>query len=255
MGIPLYKTFTAEQRERYGPFSGKADEFATRVRVYQTPFMYDNVEVGDFYEIDVMKGIEFKADTGFLTITEDQPIVAVTVVGSGCVARGYNIVEWWEDDENMDSVDNRTLKRLRIDSLNGIHLSIWVHLLAKLAFARNVGYDVVTGTPGEIKDDHDLLKKLTNDFCEDLPLTAHENCAHFAVGHTPVVTDPETFAALGHSFGSARSIPCYPKKITIRCGCKGTEDPGTNLERYPADYAIRLVQVHVIADPSPNVGE
>jgi len=41
------------------------DEFATKIRVYQTPFMYDNVEVGDFYEIDVMKGIEFKADTGF----------------------------------------------------------------------------------------------------------------------------------------------------------------------------------------------
>jgi len=39
----------------------------------------------------------------------------------------------------------------------------------------------------------------------------------------------------------------YPKKITIRCGCKETEDPGTKLERYPGDYAIRLVQVHVIA--------
>ena len=247
MSLPVNKTFTEQQRKTYRPFSGEADEFSTRIRIYQTPFMYDNVEVGDFYEIDVMKGIEFKADTGFITITEDRPIVAVTVVGSGCVPRGYNIVEWWDEDEDMDNVDNRTLKRLRIDDLNGVHLSIWVHILAKLGFAKKVSYDVVTGTPGEVKDDHDLLKKLSHGFYDNLPLTAHENSAHFAVGHTPVVTDPETFAALGHSFGSARSTPSYPKQITIRCGCKETEDPGTGLERYPGDYCIRLVQVHVMS--------
>lgn len=248
MAIPVYKTFTEEQREQYQPFSGEADEFSTRIRVYQTPFMYDNVEVGDFYEIDVMKGIELKADTGFITITEDRPIVAVTVVGSACVPRGYNIVEWWEEDENIDNVDNRTLKRLRVDNLNGIHLSIWMHILSKLGFARSVSYDVVTGTTGEVKSDFDLLKKLTNGFYEHLPLAAYENSAHFAVGHTPVVTDPGTFAALGHSFGSVKSTPRYPRQITVRCGAKDTEDPGTNLERYPGDYAVRLIQVHVMAD-------
>ena len=247
MSCPLYKTFTAEQRKAYGPFSGEADEFSTRIRIYQTPFMYDNIEVGDFYEIDVMKGIEFKADTGYITITEDRPIVAVTVVGSGCVPRGYNIVEWWEEDECMDTVDNRTLKRLRVDNLNGVHLSVWVHLLGKFKFAREIKYENVTGVPGEVKDEFDLLKKLTEDFYEDIPTAAYENSAHFAVGHTPIVTEPEKFASVGHSFGEVKSTPTYPEQITVRCGCKGTEDAGTNLERYPADYAIRLVQVHVMA--------
>jgi len=245
--LPLYKTFSPEQIKTYKPFSGKPDEFSTKIRVYQTPFMYDNVEAGDFYEIDAMKGIEFKADTGFLTITEDRPIVAITVVGSGCVPRGYNIVEWWEQGESIDNVDNRTVKRLRVDNLNGVHPSIWIHLLTKIAFARSANYDVVS--PGDIRDDYDMLKKLSLGFYDNVPLAFYENSVHFAVGHSPVVTDRKKFEALGHSFHSVpgNSSPVsYPKKITIRCGCKETEDPGTKLERYPGDYAIRLVQVHVI---------
>jgi hypothetical protein len=246
MAPPLYRTFTPEQLATYGRFAGNVDEFATRTRVYQTPFLYPNMEVGNFYEIDVMKGIEFKADEGYLTIAEDRPIVAVTVVGSGCVPRGYNIVEWWEEGEGIASVDNRTVKRLRVDDLNGIHPSIWVHLLAKVAFARGIGYDAVS--PGDIKDDCDLLHKLTNGFYDSLPLSFHENSAHFALGHTPVVTERAPFEALGHSFAGlpAGAVPlAYPRRITIRCGCKGTEDTRTRLERTPADYAIRLVQVQV----------
>lgn len=132
MALPLYESFSDEQRRTCARFAGPADEFATRVRVYQTPFLYDNVEVGNFYEIDVMKGIEFKADEGFLTIAEDRPIVAVTVVGSGCTPGGYNIVEWWDDGESIANVDNRTVKRLRVDDLKGIHPSIWLHILAEV---------------------------------------------------------------------------------------------------------------------------
>jgi len=247
MALPVYKAFTEEQLKRYKPFSSKVEEFSTRIRVYQTPFMYANVEVGDFYEIDVCKGIEFKADTGFLTIREDRPIAAVTVVGSGCVARGYNIVEWWEEGENIDTVDNKTVKRLRVDNLTGIHPSIWVHILAKLRFVQSISYDRVV--PGEVRDDYDLLKKLTLDFSENLPLTFHENSVHFALGQSPAVTDPKMYAALGHSFHAdkeAGPTSSFPKKITIRCGCKEPEDSGTSLERYPGDYAIRLVQVHVM---------
>ena len=230
--LPLYKTFSEDHRKTYGPFAKPAEEFATRSRVYQTPFMYDNVEAGDFYEIDVCKGIEFRADTGFLTIEEDRPIAAVTVIGSGCVARGYNIVEWWDEGENIDNVDNKTVKRLRVDNLNGIHPSVWIHILAKVPFlveqwkAAGIpfNYDHVSG--GGVKDDYDLLKKLTLGFSENMPLTFHENSAHFALGHGPIAS--------------------YPKKVTIRCGCKEPEDPGTNLERYPGDYAIRLVKVQVI---------
>lgn len=246
--LPLYKTFTKQQLRKYKPFSRPVDEFSTKIRVYQTPFMYDNVEIGDFYEIDVMKGIEFKADTGFITITEDRPIAAVTVVGSGCVPRGYNIVEWWDEGESIDNVDNRTVKRLRVDNLNGVHPSIWIHLLAKLPFTRGLTYDVVSQR--DIKDDYDLLKKLTLGFYDHLPLACHENSVHFALGHSPVAADRKQYASLGHSFRSIESrnpVLSYPKRITIRCGCKEPEDPGTKLERYPGDYAIRLVQVHVIA--------
>jgi hypothetical protein len=232
MDLPLYKTVTPEQHQWLGPVK-TAEEFSTRTRVYQTPFLYDNVTIGDFYEIDVKKGVEFKADTGFLTITEDRPIAAVTVVGTGCVERGYNIVEWWDEGENIDNVENKTVKRLRMDNLNGIHPSVWIHILTRLPFLieehRRAGlvldYDRVA--PGDIKDDYDLLKKLTLGFYENLPLTFYENSVHFAVGHGPVSS--------------------YPKKVTIRCGCKGTEDAGTKLERYPGDYAIRLVQTHVIS--------
>lgn len=257
MGLPLFKGFSEKQYETYKKFSGKVEEFSTRTRVYQTPFMYDNVDVGDFYEIDACKGIEFKADTGFLTITEDRPIAGVTVVGSGCCAKGYNVVEWWEDGENIDNVDNKTVKRLRVDNLTGIHPSIWIHLLAKLKFVKgwdkgmDSPYDIVV--PGEIKDDYELLKKLTLGFSENMPLAFHENSVHFAVGQSAVVTDPKTFAHLGHSFSSDADkgpTSSFPKKITIRCGCKEPEDPGTSLERYPGDYAIRLVQVHVIEDKS-----
>jgi len=256
MGLPVYKTFTEEQLKNYKRYAGPVDEFATKIRVYQTPFMYDNVEVGDFYEIDVMKGIEFKADTGFLTITEDRPIVAVTVVGSGCVPRGYNILEWWEDGETIDNVNNRTLKRLRVDNLNGVHPSVWIHILTKLPFlvegfkAAGIpfNYDHVSG--GGIKDDWELLKKLSLGFSENLPLCFHENSVHFAVGHTPVVADMRQYEAVGHSFTTVEGpLPPlrYPRKITIRCGCKEPEDPGCQLERYPGDYAIRLVQVYVKA--------
>lgn len=245
--LPLHKTFTKKQLKAYKPFSGEAEEFSTKIRVYQTPFMYDNVEVGDFYEIDVMKGIEFKADTGFLTITEDRPIAAVTVVGSGCVARGYNIVEWWDDGESIDNVDNRTVKRQRVDNLNGIHPSVWIHLLTKLSWLRNIDYDTVS--PGDVKSDFDMLKKLSLGFSDNTPLTFHENSAHFAIGHSLIVNEPKMFESLGHSWESVKgnkTVPSYPKRITIRCGCKEPEDPGTKLERYPGDYAIRLVQVHVI---------
>jgi hypothetical protein len=86
-------------------------------------------------------------------------------------------------------------------------------------------------------------------FYDNLPLAFYENSVHFAVGHSPVVKDPKDYELAGNSFYSVKGdLPTlrYPKKITIRCGCKDTEEAGTDHERYPGDYAIRLVQTHVI---------
>ena len=84
MDLILYKEPTEAMVRDVGTITNvtKAKEFRTSRRVYQTPFFnYENVEIGDFYEIDPAKGIEFKADTGFIKITEEKPIVAVSVVG------------------------------------------------------------------------------------------------------------------------------------------------------------------------------
>ena len=131
MALTLHKTFTAEQREKLGP-AKRPKVLSTERYVYHTPFLYENVEVGDFYEVGSAKGIEFKADTGFITIREEQPIIAVTVVGSGCTPRGYNICEWWEEGESVDNIQDQLVKRQRVDNLNGTHPSIWTRILTTL---------------------------------------------------------------------------------------------------------------------------
>jgi len=217
MELPLYKTFTQEQIEQFGPVR-KPQVLQTRRHVYTTPFMYDNVEVGDFYEIDPTKGIEFKADTGFLTITEEKPILAVTVVGSGCTPKGYNICEWWDEGESIDNMKDQLVKRQRVDNLNGTHPSIWCQLL----MGTFPGLTFKTVSDGQMKNAVDCLKKLSDGYYEGLYMGFYENTAFFRVG------------------------PPYPHKVTIRSGCKVPEDPGTALERYPADYAIRVVETTVI---------
>jgi hypothetical protein len=223
MDLPLYKGFTEEQLKGFGP-PKKAEEFTTRRRVYETPFVYENLDVGDFYEIDPTKGIEFKADTGFITITEDRPIVAVTIVGSGCTRAGYNIVEWWNEGECVEHMNDQLVKRQRVDNLNGIHPSVWIEILRKAPWATELTYPGITG--GEVKDALDIMSRLTYNFHENLEMSLYENTAYFRVG------------TKGY----------YPKKVTIRCGCKGTEDSGTSIERYPADYAVRLVETTVLAE-------
>lgn len=225
MELPLFDAFTEEQVKTFGPVREREVISSTERHVYITPFMYPNVEVGDFYEIDSRKGIEFKADDGFLTIKEESPIVTVTVVGSGCVPKGYNIVEWWKDDECVDDMKSQLVKRQRVDNLNGMHPSIWLLIIMKAKCAHGpdgklVDYDRIV--PGEVKDRADCLKKLSAGFYEGVGMGFYENTAHFRVG------------------------PPYPHKVTVRCGCKEPEDPGTSLERYPGDYAIRVVETLVM---------
>jgi hypothetical protein len=222
MELTLYKDFTPEQRRQFGP-PRQAAEFTTRRRVYETPFLYQNVEIGDFYEIDPVKGVEFKADTGFLRITEDQPIVAATVVGSGCCRRGYVEVEWWEDGENVDHLDNQLVKRQRAEDLNGIHPSVWLELFRRANWAKGLTYEGVT--QGEVRDAVDIFRRLTRGWHDNLETSFYENTVYFRVG----------------------TASHYPRKVTLRCGSKEPEDTGTSLERYPGDYAIRLVEVQVLA--------
>jgi len=217
--LPLYGGFTEEQIRQFGP-ARKPDILETERRVYTTPFIYENLDVGNFYEIDPTKGIEFKADDGFITITEQKPIVAVTVVGSGCVPKGYNIVEWWDEGESIDTMKNQLVKRQRIDNLNGTHPSIW----SQLMFGTFPGMTYRDAAPGEIDDVVECLKKLSEYFYGGCYMGFYENTAYFRIG------------------------PPYPRRVTIRCGCKDVEDPGTSWERYPGDYAIRVVEVTLLKE-------
>ena len=221
MDLKLYQDFTEEQIKQFGPVR-QPEKFTTERRVYTTPFMYDNVEVGEFSEIDPTKGIEFIADTGYLTITEDQPIVAVTVVGSGCTPKGYVICEWWDQGESIDNMKDQLVKRQRHENLNGIHPSIWLQLLMG-TFPGLTFKDVAPGEP--INSAVACLKALSDNYYSGVYMGFYENTSYFRVG------------------------PPQPKQITIRCGCKDTEDPCTSIARYPADYAVRLVETTVIKNP------
>ena len=218
MELPLYEGFTPEQLAAFGPAKSGPEVIRTERHAYSSPFLYANVAVGNFYEIDPTKGIEFKADDGFLTIEEQQPIVAVTVVGSGCTPGGYNICEWWDEGESVDTMADQLVKRQRVDGLNGTHPSIWSLLL----LGKAPGHTFESVSSGDIADLFAAVRKLSDGFYDGYCLSLYENCVQFRVG------------------------PPYPKRITIRCGCKGTEDPGTAIARYPADYAVRVVETIVV---------
>jgi hypothetical protein len=212
--------FTDEQLKELGPKRKTVEVLRTENRVYTTPFMYENVEVGNFYEIGLDKGIEFKVDDGFITIEETKPISTVTVVGTGCVPYGYVICEWWDEGEAIGNMKDQLVKRQRIDNLNGTHPSIWT----KLLFGQDPELTFEKIAKGFYDDAVDCMKKLSEAFYGSYCFSFYENTANFRIG------------------------PPYPKKVTVRSGCKATEDPGCKLERYPGDYTIRLVETTVITD-------
>ena len=218
MPLPLFKAFTDDQRKQFGPQQTR-DVLTTRRHVYHTPFMYENVVVGNFYEIDPTKGIELKSMDGFITIEEESPISTVTVVGSGCVPGGFNVVEWWDEGETIDNMKNQLVKRQRVDHLDGTHPSIY----SQLMMGTFPGLTFKHVTNGDLRDAADALKKLTDGYYGGYYMGFYENTAPFRVG------------------------PPYPKKITVRAGTKLMEDAGTSLARYPGDYAVRLVETTVMA--------
>jgi hypothetical protein len=70
----------------------------------------------------------------------------------------------------------------------------------------------------------------------------YENTVYFRVGdHTRFKVDKNS-----NSYANRVAVPGKPvKKVVIRCGGLDYEDPGTERSRYPADYAIRLIEVVV----------
>lgn len=95
----------------------------TKTNTYRAPFNYANVRV----ELGRPgTGVEFNIDGaeldiypyGAIIIEEDEPIVAVTVIGSGCSTQAYVILE----AEPLEWKYPRTAVRMRKDNLWGTHV-------------------------------------------------------------------------------------------------------------------------------------
>ena len=95
----------------------------TKTVTYWAPFNYPNVEV----ELGRPgTGVEFNPDGaeldlypyGAITVREEEPIVGVTVIGSGCSNQAYVILE----AEPVEWKFPRTAVRMRKDNLWGMHV-------------------------------------------------------------------------------------------------------------------------------------
>ena len=85
------------------------------VKEYWNPFRYDNVEVESKFRAwtgtgpDEGKGaphkhgLEIERDTGYIRITESEPILAVAVMGSGCAVPAYVVCEYQQPGESMET--------------------------------------------------------------------------------------------------------------------------------------------------------
>jgi hypothetical protein len=76
-----------------------------KIYEYVSPFDYSNVEItGPPYHADF--GTELDSATGAITITEDEPIIRVSVIGSADTPPGYITLEIPNMGKKLQSVEN-----------------------------------------------------------------------------------------------------------------------------------------------------
>ncbi len=110
-------------------------EGVVKVREYRTPYEYANVEVwnpeGATGVGPHKPGYEMARNEGTITIREPDLIFAVSVVGSGCIAPGYVICEYLQEQESTAELTPRggpykgfnlqSIRRQRSPDLWGAH--------------------------------------------------------------------------------------------------------------------------------------
>ena len=210
--------------------------------VYRAPFRYKNVQMDRWMEYND-KGVELYAN-GTITITEEKPIVSVTIVGSGCETPNYNIVEWWGEGENLSNSHGQLTKRSRIDNLKGQH-NAWL----QKAFTRERFKDKGFTTLDEANEFMAKLRRVmyakTSNFYMPGSVMGglYENTAYFRIGDSNVFSSDDN-KEKGEVF--REKVGNYDvHKIVVRGGGLDYEDPGSDRERYPAEYAFRLIEVVV----------
>ena len=204
--------------------------YETEHHVYSTPFNYANVELRNWSEGATAKGPEFLADLGSITIVEEQPIVEVILVGSGCESDNYNIVEWWGEGESLRSTKGQLIKRQRVGNLQGQHPA-WIQKALCLDLP---DFESLEEAKKFIKKIQRYVHGKTSNYTMPGSLMngLYENTAYFRIGDT---SRPELTV----------------HKILIRGGGLDYEDPlgaefsDGDRNRYPADYVFRLVDVLV----------
>jgi hypothetical protein len=210
--------------------------------VYRAPFRYKNVKMDRWMEYND-KGVELYAN-GTITITEEKPIVSVTIVGSGCSTPNYNIVEWWDEGEDLSNSHGQLTKRSRIDNLKGQH-NAWI----QKAFTRDRFKDKGFTTLEEANEFMAKLRRvmyaMTSNFYMPGSVMGglYENTSYFRIGDVNIFSEDDKKEE-GEVF--REKIGQYDVyKIVIRGGGLDYEDPGSDRERYPAEYAFRLIEVVV----------
>jgi hypothetical protein len=204
--------------------------YETEHHVYSTPFNYANIELRNWSEGKTAKGPEFFADLGSITITEELPIVEVIVVGSGCEANNYNIVEWWNEGESVRNAKGQLIKRQRVANMQGQHPA-WIQ---KALCHELPEFETLEQAEAFIRRIQRYVHGKTSNYTMPGSLMSglYENTAYFRIGDT---SRPELTV----------------HKIVIRGGGLDYEDPlgaefsDGDRNRYPADYVFRLIDVVV----------
>ena len=203
--------------------------FETEHHVYTAPMRYENVQL-NYWSENGVKGHEFLADLGSITIIEKQPIIEVICVGSGCSGNNYNIVEWWNEGESIRNCVGQLIKRQRVGNLQGQHPAF---------IQKALSHDLPDFK--SIEEANDFIKRIqryvhgyTSNYTMpgSLMTGLYENTVHFRIGDT-----------------SRKELTV--NKIVIRGGGLDYEDPygaeffDGDRNRYPADYVFRLIDVIV----------
>jgi hypothetical protein len=230
---------------RLGPMQ-EVEAFETEHRLYRSPFRYKNVVIDNWVEFSE-KGVEIQAERGSITIREQQPIVSVTVVGTGCETPGYNIVEWWDDGEDVSNFRGQLIKRQRVGDLRGQHPQ-QLHQL----FTRKQNFKTVE----EANEYVEILQRAlyAKSFNFTVPGSImgglYENTAYFRIGDVTTFEEKATQndGAI-HRNATGRS---EAHKVVIRAGSLDIEEPGKKRVEgaaahtyYPGDYAVRLIDLVV----------
>lgn len=201
--------------------------------LYMVPFRYENVTVDHWSEYGD-KGIEITTELGSITIVEEKPIVSVTVVGSGCSTPNYNIVEWWGEGEGLANAHGQLIKRQRVDNLVGQHPAA-----IQSSFSQPQRFESLE----KANEAWEIMQKrvyaMTSNYYRPGSLMGglFENTAYFRIGDVNYIEKEE--------YKNIRKThkECY--KVVVKGGGWDYEDPGTARERYPAEYAFRLIDVCV----------